>query len=271
MEEKKKSGKGGLVVIIVLLLLICCGMGAFIFMNKDKIFTKEATTNGTSKVIDTEGKKTDLELDSPIVINLFEKFRLDKGCYTNVKDLNGKNVTRLRVAADNIGVNGQSYISCAKVGGMIDGRYCGSDAFSDKEMSDAYVLDDKTKFTKLVEERMNTTTIDQSILKAKYLELFGSDADYKDEDFGTGHTAEPKCGMMHYDKDKKLYAAYNGECGGTCAPSSQKVTKAYKDGNIIIIETEFSSEVNNIKDKVTYEFKFDEKVGTYVYFKATEE
>ncbi len=43
MEEKKKSGKGGLVVVIVLLLLICCGMGAFIFMNKDKIFAKEAT------------------------------------------------------------------------------------------------------------------------------------------------------------------------------------------------------------------------------------
>ena len=57
MEEKKKSGKGGLVVIIVLLLLICCGMGAFIFMNKDKIFTKEAVKE--EKVTKEENTSSD--------------------------------------------------------------------------------------------------------------------------------------------------------------------------------------------------------------------
>ncbi len=43
MEEKKKSNVG-LVVLIVILLIACVGMGAFIFVNKDKIMSKERAT-----------------------------------------------------------------------------------------------------------------------------------------------------------------------------------------------------------------------------------
>ena len=45
MEEKKKSGKAGLVVIIVILLLIICGMGTYIFINKDNTIVKNSVTN----------------------------------------------------------------------------------------------------------------------------------------------------------------------------------------------------------------------------------
>lgn len=40
MEEKKKSNVG-LIILVVILLLSCVGMGAFIFINKDKLTTKE--------------------------------------------------------------------------------------------------------------------------------------------------------------------------------------------------------------------------------------
>lgn len=43
MEEKKKSN-GGLIALVVVLLLACAGMGAFIFINKDKLTIKEKTT-----------------------------------------------------------------------------------------------------------------------------------------------------------------------------------------------------------------------------------
>ena len=43
MEEKKKTNVG-LIVIVVILLLACVGMGAFIFINKDKLTAKENTT-----------------------------------------------------------------------------------------------------------------------------------------------------------------------------------------------------------------------------------
>ena len=151
---EKKKGNGGLVVLVIILLLLCIGMGAFIFISKDKIITKKEN-NGTesSGIISTE--KTDLDVNDAIVINLFNIFRLDNSCYMNVKDLNSKNITRLRIASDNL-TTGLQTIECSKVGGMYEGRYCGSNPFADKEMSDAYNLDDKTKFTKWVEERMNT-------------------------------------------------------------------------------------------------------------------
>lgn len=70
LEEKveiKKKGNKGLVVLVILLLLICCGLGAFIFMNKDKIFAEQEKEIKEEKVEEkeTETKVTfsDAELD----------------------------------------------------------------------------------------------------------------------------------------------------------------------------------------------------------------
>ena len=52
MEEKKKSN-AGLIVLVVILLLACAGMGAFIFVNKDKLTAKENTTT----TVKNESKK----------------------------------------------------------------------------------------------------------------------------------------------------------------------------------------------------------------------
>lgn len=53
MEEKKKSN-AGLIVLVVILLLACAGMGAFIFVNKDKLTAKENATT----TVNNEKKET---------------------------------------------------------------------------------------------------------------------------------------------------------------------------------------------------------------------
>ena len=69
MEEKKKSN-AGLIVLVVILLIACAGMGAFIFINKDKLIVKEnATTTVKSDKKDTNEKtetNTDMFKDETI-------------------------------------------------------------------------------------------------------------------------------------------------------------------------------------------------------------
>ena len=42
MEAKNKNV--GLIIIVIILLLACIGMGAFIFINKDKLTAQKNTT-----------------------------------------------------------------------------------------------------------------------------------------------------------------------------------------------------------------------------------
>ena len=58
MEEKKKSN-AGLIVLVVILLLACAGMGAFIFVNKDKLTAKENTTTTVKNEKKETNEKTD--------------------------------------------------------------------------------------------------------------------------------------------------------------------------------------------------------------------
>lgn len=66
MEEKKKSNVG-LIILVVILLLLCVGMGAFIFINKDKLTAKDNTTttvkNESKKVNEKTTKCTDISYD----------------------------------------------------------------------------------------------------------------------------------------------------------------------------------------------------------------
>ena len=57
MEEKKKSNVG-LIVLVVILLLACVGMGAFIFVNKDKLITKNSASASTEKNSSNKKKKS---------------------------------------------------------------------------------------------------------------------------------------------------------------------------------------------------------------------
>lgn len=58
MEEKKKSN-AGLIVLVVILLIACAGMGAFIFVNKDKLTAKENTTTTVKNEKKETNEKTE--------------------------------------------------------------------------------------------------------------------------------------------------------------------------------------------------------------------
>ncbi len=66
MEEKKKSNVG-LIILVVILILACAGMGAFIFINKDKLTAKENTSttvkNESKNVNDKTTKCADISYD----------------------------------------------------------------------------------------------------------------------------------------------------------------------------------------------------------------
>ena len=62
MEEKKKSNVG-LIILVVILLLTCVGMGAFIFVNKDKLTTKENKPTENNNMNETPLECTDISYD----------------------------------------------------------------------------------------------------------------------------------------------------------------------------------------------------------------
>ena len=62
MEEKKKSN-AGLIIFVVILLLACAGMGAFIFINKDKLTAKENTTTTVKSDKKDTKEKTETNTD----------------------------------------------------------------------------------------------------------------------------------------------------------------------------------------------------------------
>ena len=62
MEEKKKSNVG-LIILVVILLLACIGMGTFIFINKDKLTTKENKPTENNNMNETPLECTDISYD----------------------------------------------------------------------------------------------------------------------------------------------------------------------------------------------------------------
>ncbi len=267
-KEKEKKSNGGLIVIIIILLLICCTLGGLIFLNKEKIFSEKnsATNKETQKNTSSNKEKEDLDINDSTVINLFNIFRINQGCWlsTNYEKLNTDNKYKLRLAYEHLDIEA-NYIPCSRVGGKLNDLYCGDGNtwHNIPEINDAYV-NNKDRFYQLIELNSNTRSINQKDLKAKYIELFGSDSEYTDTDFGLGSTAETSCFTMHYIESEKIYAQYSGECGGTCAATKQEVTKAYKDNNKLYIETSYEQDIT-----IKYEFKKDSKNDNYIFVKLS--
>ena len=268
-EEKKKDEFPVIMVLLVLIFMIGIGLG----FAACKLI---AELPGPKKTVDVEEKekkdtkKEELDITDSLVVNLFNTFRVDNACWKSIDGYNTKKAARLRLAYENIPKHDK--IKCSEVGGVLPNQYCGDVDMLDKEFSDAY-LNSWERFGQLIEERVLTDSVKQSDLKAKVVELFGSDYDYADEDFSLEANSiedATTCDIMHYVSEKKLYARYNAECGGTCAGSEQTINKAYKEGNKLFIETTIKY-VDGATSKANYEFEKDFKNGNYIYVKAKEE
>lgn len=266
MEMDKKTNKGIMVVIVLLVILLVGSIGYIIY---DKMMIKE-DTNESMKEEKTKKKEEEIEnldIHSDLIQNLFNIFRMDKSCYMSVDALNNSNRVKLRVAYDQLGKSNFSFVSCSEIGAndAVKGAYCGE---MNNEMMQAYETGNMTKFN---EETKNnyTTSLDATVLKRKVHELFGSDYQYQDEDFGIGHVVEPTCYLMHYNQEKKLYGEYMCEGGGSCGRTEQTITKATKTGQRLEIITNVV-DVENKSTTVTYQFKYEQESYHYVFDKAIE-
>lgn len=71
MEEKKKSN-AGLIILVVILLLACAGMGAFIFVNQNKLTAKENTTTTVESDKKDTNEKTETTKKTEKINNTIE-------------------------------------------------------------------------------------------------------------------------------------------------------------------------------------------------------
>ena len=276
MEEKKKSS-GGKVILVIILLVAAFAGGFFVNKYYFTIDSNSIEATKTENEQNVEVKKTDLDINSVLVQRLYKMFRLDKACWMSVEGLNNDNKVRLRLAYDNLNEDRNS-ISCSEVGVEYKSSYCGEGSqYWSTNLTQAYTSSDHQKFLEVLEQEGWTKSLDANALKLKYQELFGLNANYKDEDFGLGHTTEISCFIMKYDDTKKIYAQYSCEGGGTCVGKTQDLVSAYKEGNNLFIKTKLSilnpvneNEIQEEKN-VTYEFTYDEDVVNYVFVKLTQE
>lgn len=116
VKEEKKKGNNGLIILVVIILLLCVGIGAFVFMNKDKIFAKDtqSTQENASKTEEvqkeenaskTEEVKEEKNLTDDIKTYLKELsnvvFELDKSSL-KVNDIDKKRLIYNLVAINNL-------------------------------------------------------------------------------------------------------------------------------------------------------------------------
>lgn len=263
-EIREKKNHGSIIVIVILIILLLATIGYIVY---DKVLVK--TDSDKTDVVENTDKvtKEDIDINSSLVQNLYNIFKLDS-CYKTsgtdgVESINSDNRIKLRIAYDNISKSSISSIECSKLGN-VDNAYCGQ---MTSDMAAAYGENNMTKF-KEYEKQNFTDSVNSDIVKNKYIELFGTDSEFKNESFGTGVSAEASCYFMNYDSNNNLYAQYNCEGGGTCVTPEQNIVSATKDGDKLFIVTNTKYPDETAK-KVSYEFKKDKENSNYVFVKIT--
>ena len=192
-ETKKKGGKG-LIVLVILLLLICCGLGAFIFMNKDKLIEKEI------KQVEKENEKDSVKkCDEVKVYETTDK---------KVKDLIGN----ISVSLGGEWKYFETYANNKKV------------EANDIEQLRAYHIAERRFF----QENKQSITLDEFTKEVqKYL---GKNYEFKPESI---NYKGGSCPQYNYDASKKIFNKQQTACGWTTGPVGiyYDITKASELNN----------------------------------------
>ena len=284
-KPKKPISTVVFVILIIIFFVIGIFLGRTVFggESKDK---KENTGNQTNtettntETTNTENTETNTEISNndiiamdindTVVQQLFNTFRYDnEKCFLIGEKLNTSNLARLRITYDTIGQNAISQVSCSNYDGLhkIDDYlmgYCGKEM--NDSMSKYYGENNMTEFEKAAKQNV-TNRIDENDFKNHYMELFSSSYQYQPESFGWGSDFEPGCQIMKYYENSKDFIAYGGQCGGTCGYGEQNIKNAYKQGNILTIESELQGENDTL---INVKYEFIQENGNYKFLKVTE-
>ena len=270
-QQSNKQNNTGMVVLVTVLVMLVIGLTGFIVY--DKFISKDDTNESTSTTETNNtnsNKKVELSIDDPTVQKLYGIFKYGNNCNLGQKNeaLNNSNLIRLGFAFQQLLESDKKTVSCSDLELETNGGYCGLQ-FNDTMYK--YFGNDEEKFKEAI--KLNTTiVVEESKLKAKYEELFGSNYQYvaDDFDFGATKSEDSKCSPYHYIKGKALYAKYTGECGGVCGTQTQKITSAYKENDRLYINTTLEKTVDTVKIvSVNYEFKLEN--GRYTFVKVVEQ
>lgn len=188
MEEKKKSNVG-LIILVVILLLVCAGMGAFIFINKDKLMTKD--TNLSSEQSGQDENKTQNEVEEDVT---FSDTELEK--YINYISPVSIGPSEAIYNADT--VIAENLTSAKKI------EYIGSKVYSKQTSSPDYKY----------------SIISENDVKNAVEEVYGPNA-YERTTFNLG------CGDYTFNESDSNYYSKTG-CGGTTATFVSNVIVDYK-------------------------------------------
>lgn len=266
-EESDSSQSKGLIIALVISIIILLSLVGYIFY--DKVIIRNQNFKQENKIEDisdySKNEEQIVDIHDDLIQNLYSIFKIDGRCHMNIESLNNSNLIKLRVAYENISKQNITSVECSKLE-LSESAYCGS---MNGLMREAYNNGDLKKF-KEYEQQNYTNSIPVALIESKVHELFGSDYNVYHESFGTAQSVAPSCYFMKYDQSNNLYAQFNCEGGGACAPDSQELVEASKKGEELYIVTKLT-DPNGVQTKATYTFKKDQKNGNYVFVKIVKE
>lgn len=253
MEEKKKNNIG----IIILLIIIILGLAGYIAY--DKFLSKETK--------EEVAQKEELDPNDDLVQELFSMFKISgRETYMSVEGLNNDNKLKLRIAYENIPLSNIEYANCSDFELYEDFKYYCNDSDSLDTMV-KYVVEGKTKEAKELEKQGRTKSINEEIIEREMHIIFGNDYEVKHESFNCTTTE-----IMQYNEKKHIYGNFISEGGVYVSEVNQKVKKAYKENDKLIIETKITTkETKEESTKVIYTFQKDKENGNYVFKNVKEE
>ena len=265
-DNKKKINNSVIIIsvaVIAVVALVFAYSKGMIFSNKEK---EPATSVKDDKPSKPEVNKVAVDVNSVEVVSMFSKFKISNNCLYNPDLLNNDNLTRLRLAYENIDVKDFINVPCSNSSCNMNPEYCGESMT--QEMQVAFDSNNIDKFREA--ERKNTTkAVTASVLEAKYKELFGSDSVVIHESFGIGGSLPSTCRLMKYESDTVTYYLYNsGECSNICSPDIfEEIKEAYKiDENLFIVSTYNG---DHTRYDLTYEFRVDPETQMFVFKSVT--
>ncbi len=214
MEEKKKNSVG-FIILAIILLLACIGMGAFIFINKDKLITKENSSAN-------EQKKNKNQKDEEESVT-FSDSELEK--YVNY--ISPISIGPSAAIYDTDTVISKNLSAAKKI------EYIGSKVYS--------------KHTSTSDSQHQYDIISENDVKNAVEEVYGPNT-YEKVTFNLG------CGDYIFNESEKNYYSITG-CGGVTDKLSQNVVIDYKaTKNKLEITTAYAFTDSNFKIYKDYNY-----------------
>lgn len=256
------------IVFVVIGFVIGYGISSYLFEdenvdegNKTEEKENDKEKEESDKDNDEKTELEKLDVNSAVVKELFEIFKEDNCLEKDIfNDLNTSVDARMYLAYRELSSSDFKEMKCGSLNdSYVNGNYC---AVNDEAYK--YYGSNESKFQAAIANE-KTKVVSASVLEAKYKEIFGQDASYKNVTFKLLEGP-----IAYYDSKNNVYAYFSCECGGDCGTRYiHKLDTIEQSGTTLKLNTTLT--VDGSKKTVVYTFKFEKTTGNYVFVSRTEE